>query len=148
MTYLLDTNIILNLIRKTPLADKIRAEFNTTNTAPILLISVASEGEIRSLSMQNKWGVKKLEQMQIALLSFVIIPIESQDLILRYAEIDAYSQGKLDGKTLPVGLSSRNMGKNDLWIAATASVLQAKLLTTDADFDHLKGVFLDVEKFA
>ncbi len=30
----------------------------------------------------------------------------------------------------------------------TASVLQAKLLTTDADFDHLKDVFLDVEKFA
>ena len=40
------------------------------------------------------------------------------------------------------------MCKNDLWIAATASVLNAKLLTTDADFDHLKGVYLDLDKIA
>lgn len=36
------------------------------------------------------------------------------------------------------------MGKNDLWIAATTSVLKAKLLTTDNDFDHLDGVFFEV----
>ena len=36
------------------------------------------------------------------------------------------------------------MGKNDLWIAATASVLDLTLLTTDKDFDHLKDVFLDL----
>ena len=148
MTYLLDTNIILNLIRKTALADNIRAEFNAASAVPTLIISVVSEGEIRSISIQNKWGAKKLEQMQNALHSFIVIPIESQDLILRYAEIDAYSQGKLDNTALPAGLSSRNMGKNDLWIAASASVLQAILLTTDADFDHLKDVFLDVEKRA
>lgn len=38
------------------------------------------------------------------------------------------------------------MGKNDLWIAATASVLGTKLLTTDEDYTHLDGVFLSVEK--
>ena len=36
------------------------------------------------------------------------------------------------------------MGKNDLWIAATASVLKAILFTTDRDFDHLDGEFLEV----
>ncbi len=36
------------------------------------------------------------------------------------------------------------MGKNDLWIAATASVLNAHLLVIDHDFDHLDGVFLEV----
>ena len=35
------------------------------------------------------------------------------------------------------------MGKNDLWIAATASVLKANLLVIDHDFDHLDGVFLN-----
>ena len=44
------------------------------------------------------------------------------------------------------GFTSRNMGKNDLWIAATASVLKTKLLTADADFDHLDAVFLEVER--
>jgi predicted nucleic acid-binding protein len=35
------------------------------------------------------------------------------------------------------------MGKNDVWIAATASVLEGTLITTDTDFDHLQGEFLD-----
>jgi tRNA(fMet)-specific endonuclease VapC len=38
------------------------------------------------------------------------------------------------------------MGNNDLWIAATASLLGASLMTTDADFDHLNDVFLKVIK--
>ncbi len=39
-----------------------------------------------------------------------------------------------------------NMGKNDLWIAATASVLNLELLTTDSDFDHLDGEFIKLRK--
>jgi len=38
------------------------------------------------------------------------------------------------------------MGKNDLWIASLAAMLNLTLLTTDADFDHLHGVFFDVRK--
>ena len=34
------------------------------------------------------------------------------------------------------------MGKNDLWIAATAMATGATLLTTDKDFDHLDPTFL------
>lgn len=34
------------------------------------------------------------------------------------------------------------MGKNDLWIAATASVLEATLITTDKDFGHLDTKYL------
>jgi tRNA(fMet)-specific endonuclease VapC len=37
------------------------------------------------------------------------------------------------------------MGKNDLWIAATAKVLGGVLLTTDGDFDHLNPSALRVE---
>jgi tRNA(fMet)-specific endonuclease VapC len=36
------------------------------------------------------------------------------------------------------------MGKNDLWIAVTASLLQIPLLTSDADFNHLEGHFLNL----
>jgi tRNA(fMet)-specific endonuclease VapC len=45
---------------------------------------------------------------------------------------------------LPPGLTARNMGKNDLWIAATGSVINATLLTIDDDFNHLNKVFLEV----
>lgn len=36
------------------------------------------------------------------------------------------------------------MGKNDLWIAATAFLLEGTLLTTDSDFNHLNNEFLKV----
>lgn len=39
-------------------------------------------------------------------------------------------------------MTSRNMGKNDLWIAATASVTNATLITTDKDFYHLNNTYL------
>lgn len=72
------------------------------------------------------------------------IDIWAEDILSRYAEIDAFSQNKLPAQ--PLSLTARNMGKNDLWIAATASILDAQLLTTDFDFDHLNGVFLNVGK--
>ncbi len=148
MTYFLDTNILLHLIRESELADKMDKDLGLLDPTTNLVVSAVTEGEIRSIVIQNKWGTKKREKLEKLLKDTLIVPVEAKDIILRYAEIDAYSQGKLDGTALPSGLSSRNMGKNDLWIAATASVLEAKLLTTDADFDHLKDVFLDVEKFA
>ncbi len=63
-------------------------------------------------------------------------------MIKRYGEIDAFSQGKL--VNLPLGMTARNMGKNDLWIASTASLLNATLITTDKDFQHLDKVYLDL----
>jgi len=39
------------------------------------------------------------------------------------------------------------MGKNDLWIAATAKVADAILITIDSDFNHLNGKFIQVKKY-
>ncbi|SEO75508.1 hypothetical protein SAMN05192574_11261 [Mucilaginibacter gossypiicola] len=36
------------------------------------------------------------------------------------------------------------MGKNDLWIASLAALLSLQLVTTDADFNHLNNVFLEI----
>ena len=36
------------------------------------------------------------------------------------------------------------MGKNDVWIAATAMATSTSLLTSDKDFEHLDGEFFDV----
>ena len=47
--------------------------------------------------------------------------------------------------TYPFG-TSRNMGKNDLWIASLAALLGLRLVTTDSDFDHLNNVFFDIRK--
>ena len=64
------------------------------------------------------------------------------------AEIDAFSKRKTPDKSgkLLKG-SARKMGKNDLWIAATARLLDAPLMTTDGDFDHLNGVYINLKKY-
>jgi len=38
------------------------------------------------------------------------------------------------------------MGKNDLWIAASASFLKAELITTDKDFNHLDGNYIKLKR--
>ena len=75
----------------------------------------------------------------------ICIPVtDNPKLIKMYSEIDAYSQSYHPSLKLPI--SARNMGKNDLWIAATTAVYNATLISTDADFDHLDGLFLYFEK--
>jgi len=38
------------------------------------------------------------------------------------------------------------MGKNDIWIAASAVFTNARILTTDEDFDHLDPDFIAVDR--
>lgn len=87
---------------------------------------------------------KRLAKLDAFLSKFLILDLNIGDLIRRYAEIDAFSQGK--HPTIPSAFSARNMGKNDLWIAASASILNAALLTTDNDFNHLDKQFLKLER--
>ncbi|TVR37243.1 MAG: PIN domain-containing protein [Balneolaceae bacterium] len=61
-------------------------------------------------------------------------------------KIDAYSKHKDPERNYPKGYSSIKVGKNDLWIAATAHITNSKLVTTDDDFDHLDGVFVELVK--
>jgi predicted nucleic acid-binding protein len=109
-----------------------------------LIISVVSVGEIKSLAIKNNWGARKIDKLQKLLGKFVIADINVEEVIDKYAEIDAYSQGKLPGRT--GNFTSRNMGKNDLWIAATGAVLNVIIVTTDGDFDHLDGKYVRLKK--
>jgi len=100
------------------------------------LVSVVVAAELRSFALKADWGYQKVRAINLLVERFP--PIEITDkLIDSYALIDAYSQGKLKGQPLPPGMSARNMGKNDLWIAATALYFDVELHTTDRDFDHL-----------
>ncbi len=141
MRYLLDTNILL-LRMKSPAFKQVFDEVYAVHT---LAISVVTLGELEALGVQNKWGVQKLQFVEDFTASLLKIDINNQPTIKAYGQIDAYSQGKLPHLPLPPALSARNIGKNDLWIAAAAHVIQATLLTTDKDFLHLDKVFFDVE---
>jgi tRNA(fMet)-specific endonuclease VapC len=138
--YLMDTNLLFVSLRAGNDWNSRQKELNLGESQNF--ISVVTVGELWSLSLQNNWGAKRIEGLEKLLLQFTVIDINIKSVVRKYAEIDAYSQGKLVGK--PLSNSARNMGKNDLWIAATASALDLTLLTTDADFEHLNGVFLEM----
>lgn len=142
--YLLDTGILLGYVRAVDYAKYVEQTFELMAPTNISYISIVTVGEIYSLAAQLHWGDKKRKVVESLLNEIYSIDINHQDILERYAEIDAFSQGRHVERKLPEGMSSRNMGKNDLWIAATASVLNAKLLTTDRDFDHLHKEFLEV----
>jgi tRNA(fMet)-specific endonuclease VapC len=141
-TYLLDTNILILYLRKQ--ARLIDETYNPLASPNIPLVSVVTIGELRSFALQNQWGAKRLADLDVFVNQLAIVDINVEPLINLYAQIDAFSNGKLTTRAL--GNSARNMGKNDLWIAATASYLDATLLTTDDDFTHLDTHFIKLRK--
>jgi len=143
VTYLLDTGILVGYVRDADYTKYIDEHHQPRAGDNIALVSIVSHGEIFSCAYQFGWGSKKRDRLKRILQKFSAQSINHQDIIDRYAEIDAFSKGKLPDESLSHGMSSITMGKNDIWIAATASIIDATLLTTDTDFDHVHGVYLD-----
>ena len=135
--YLLDTNILVHLVRGDGIGQHLRNKYSPALIEPRPFICIVSEGELRSLVHQFRWGKSKVEQSLFYLAYFKRVSIDQQEVYAAYAAIDAYS--------VSVG---RSMGKNDLWIAATAHVMGATILTTDKDFDHLTPQFFMLEWIA
>ena len=142
--FILDTGIVLGYATAASYAEYVEKKFELFKPPRIAMMSIVSKGEIYSLAIQRRWGERKLKVLEELLRKLPVVDINDEQIIQRYSEIDAYSLSKDPLRRLPKGQTARIMGKNDLWIAATASVLKARLLTTDHDFDHLAGVFLDV----
>ena len=114
-----------------------------------VIVSVATKAELESFIAQNNWGKPKIERLNKILEEITYIDISNADQLLidSYTEIDAFSKRKIKDKSgnLLNG-SARKMGKNDLWIAATAYSLDIPLMTTDGDFDHLDDTMMNVMK--
>jgi predicted nucleic acid-binding protein len=138
--YLLDTSVILPLVRGDELGRHIDRRFGLRSASQRPLVSVVSLGEVRVLAERNRWGEAKRKALQHALDNLVVVDINHPSVIDVYVELDLISQSHPEG--------ARNMGKNDLWIAACAKAAGATLLTTDNDFsrlipDHLDGEVID-----
>ena len=140
ITYVLDTNILVAAVRDSPIWQKLKAI--ETLTPANSYISIVSQAEILSLAAQFKWGTEKIAKLQHFLDTLNVIPIHSPQIVEAYVAIDIYSQ-KLADIVYPPNFSPKNMGKNDIWIAASAVVSNSKLVSTDADFLHLDSIFLD-----
>ncbi len=143
MRYVLDTNILLSLVRNSNLGVKINQDFGILNSQHQVSISITSRAEILSIAKKRDWGNNKIQKLEELLKNFALLTL-NESVVQKYVEMDAYSQGKDKTRIYPPNFSAKNMGKNDLWIAATAAVTSSTLLTTDKDFDHLDTVFIPV----
>lgn len=128
-----DTNLVIRHVRN-------RILLPTRVVIPIVVA-----GELEAFALKSDWGYQKVKFLQHLLDAYPIADL-NREITQIYAEVDAYSQNKLRSQPLPIGLSARNMGKNDLWISAISIYLDMELHTTDNDFDHLDAFGLKIIK--
>jgi len=129
--YLLDTNILVHLLRGKATGLAIETHFGLRGALNRCVVSVVTVGETYSLARQWNWGAAKQAALQKLLNQVVWLDINHPDILVAYGELDDLSNR-----------SGRSMGKNDVWIAATAKASGATLLTTDGDFAHLHPTHL------
>jgi tRNA(fMet)-specific endonuclease VapC len=129
--YILDTNILVHYVRGNELGIRIENNYSLTSSEVAPIISAVTEGELRSLALKLGWGLEKRKRLEEILNHFVVVQLDLPGIYDAYATIDDFSRR-----------SGKVVGKNDVWIAATAKVTGARLLTCDKDFDHLEQSYL------
>lgn len=132
----LDTNILVHLVRADTVGSRVAKDHGLLDRAERPIISIVTVGELHALSIKWAWGHTKRDRLVELVRQLVVVELGQGRIVARYAEIDNFCE-----KTLK---PARPMGQNDLWIAATTSVVDGVLFTTDADFEHLKGQFLQL----
>lgn len=143
--FILDTGLLLGFCRKSPFALKAHEEYHLGDPQITVVTSIVCKGEILSLQKGRNWKDKKRDLLQDILSNIPVIDINNEKILNAYADIDNWTQGK--GNNAPDGAPplkpARKMQKNDLWLAATAHVMQATLLSTDKDFKPLNNIWFD-----
>src|ERR1700733_7614864 len=110
MNLLLDTNIILNVVRAKNY-DAVREFINPENLG--LYTSIVVEAEIRSLALRHQWGTSRINHLNYFLDALNIIEV-NEFSVPGYVKIDSYSQQLNPNVGAYPFNSARNMGKNDL----------------------------------
>jgi tRNA(fMet)-specific endonuclease VapC len=130
-SYVLDTNVLLALIRGNNLGAAIDKAYGLRTSLQRHIVSIASQAEIWVLADKSGWREAKRDALRIMFEQLVVIPVDGQGLVDAYVQISAFDRSWPEG--------ARNMGKNDLWIASTALHAGLALLTTDKDFIFLNN---------
>lgn len=136
---LLDTNILIHLVRNKQTGMSIESQFHLRTRRERPLVSIITIGEALAFSKRLSWGLSKTAALEDLLDALVILDI-SDEILSSYAEVDIFL--RRTGKPIE---------QNDIWIAATAIVAEAQLLTTDKDFDplhpaHLERIWIDPQQ--
>jgi len=139
--YLLDTSIVLHLIRETHIGALIADEYGLRASTFRPLICEVTLGELEAFAHGRGWGERKREVLDELKRWLVAIDISDPTVMHAYAEISTLA--KTNGWSIV-------SAKNDLWIAAATHASNGTLLTMDRkefrplrDGGHLSIAILD-----
>jgi len=123
---LLDTCALLHILTGSSVGLEIIKSHRLDERKDKPLVSTVSAGEMLAIITDRKWGEKKVEAAKELLRKFVLVPVNPGVIKDTYGDLMSFSKSK-----------GFPRGQNDHWIAATASVTGAILVTNDKDFDGL-----------
>lgn len=132
---LLDTNVVLHLVRGNDYGRRIDEAHNLHGRAERPLISIVTWGELLAFAKNHGWGVPRMDTLLKVVRQLVVVDI-TVEIVEQYAIIRDFLWKR--GATC---------GDNDAWIAATAAAMSAVLITTDADFDPLGAEIIQLSRF-
>lgn len=120
---LLDTNVLVHLLRNKSTGQAIESKFGLSTRPERPLLSSVVEGEIRGLAEWWGWGSAKIAKLEQTLSELVRVSAGEPEIVKSYGSLYAH-QTKIGKK----------VGDNDLWLAATAAAINGTVLTCDSDF--------------
>jgi tRNA(fMet)-specific endonuclease VapC len=99
-------------------------------TTAVKVISVVTAAELRAGAIRSGWGERKRNELEATINAYVAVDVDDQ-----IADVWA----RLKAECLQQG---RNVGLNDLWIAATGVRLDCPVASLDQDFARIPGIQL------
>ncbi|NJN78157.1 MAG: type II toxin-antitoxin system VapC family toxin [Saprospiraceae bacterium] len=106
----MDTNLIVIYSRENDFSKQIEKRYKLFTGKENLYISTVSIGELNAIIKKSNIGKRKQRKIAEMLEMIDRISIEHEEIIDKYGDIDAFSQGKL--KLKGHQFSARNMGKS------------------------------------
>lgn len=102
----------------------------TILTQAVKVISVVTIGELRAGAILAGWGERRRAGLEATINAYVHVDVDGETA-------DVWS--RLQAECVRLG---RNVGLNDLWIAATSLRLGCPVASLDADFGRIPGLQL------
>lgn len=133
-TYLLDTNVVLHLVRGNDFAAYLADAFGLLDPPTRPLVSIVSHGELWAIADRNQWGANRRKELEELLDMLSYVSLDDQSVIAAY--VDLRRASRQSGNTL---------SDNDTWIAACAKAAEATLLTSDTDFKAVPSTVCSVQ---
>jgi len=122
-----DTDVVSFVFKNHPIGSRYDADL----TGRVAVVSFMTFAELERWALQHRWSAQRLRWLHLYLGRFTVAP-SSPDLCRKWAEVMVGAQA--------VG---RRIESSDAWIAATALLYQAPLITHNhADYLGVPGLKL------